>query len=101
MLTILYWTSFVLNFCKSTRVSDCPLSSLEQFLALILRYKSFAYSIDNGFKLLLGRVNFITVLNHSLYISLTLIAPMTDIVSIIQRASFGGVDSQALLTSIR
>ena len=44
-------------------------------------------------------MNFITVLNHSLYVSLILIALTTDIVSIIQQASFGGVDSQALLTS--
>ena len=86
---------FASNLCKCTRVSDCPLSSLEKFLAVIPRYTSFTYSNDNGFKLLLGRVNFVTVLNHSLYVSLTLIALITDIVSIIQRASSGGLDSQA------
>ena len=44
-------------------------------------------------------MNFIIVLYHPLYV--TLIAFMTDIVSIIQQASFGGVDSQDLVTSIR
>ena len=68
----------------STHVSDCSLSSLEQFLIQIPRYTLFTYSIDNGFKLLPGRVNFIIVLYHSLYV--TLIAFMTDIVSIIQQA---------------
>ena len=71
--------------CKCTRVSDCPLSSLEHFLALIPQYKSFTYTVDNDFKLLIGRVNFMTVLSHSLYFSLNLIALMTDTVSIIQR----------------
>ena len=83
---------------KFTQFSDCPPSSLEQFLALIPRYTSFTYCTGNGFKLLLGRVNFITVLNHSL---ITLIALTTDIVSIIQRVSFGDVDSQVLLTTIK
>ena len=89
------------KICKCTRVSNCPLSSLEQFLALILRYISFIYSVDNGFNLALGIVNFMTVLNHFLYVSLTLIALMTDMVFIIQQAYFSAVDSQALLTSIR
>ena len=72
---------FCHKLCKCTRFSDCPLSSMEQFLALIPRYTSFTFCIDNGFKLLLGRVNFITVLNHSLYISLALVALITEIVS--------------------
>ena len=59
---------FCSNFCKCTHVSHCPLSSLEQFLALIPLYASFTYSIDNGFKLSLGSVNVITVLHHSLYL---------------------------------
>ena len=91
---------FCFKLFKSTRVSDCPLLSLGKFLALIPRYILLTYSIDNEFKLLLVTVNFITVLNHSLYVSLTLIASHA-IVSIIQRALFGAVDSQALLTSIR
>ena len=70
---------FCFRICKCTLVSDCPTSTLEQFLALIPRYTPLTYSIDNGFKLLLGRVNFVTVLNHSLYVSLTLIALMTYI----------------------
>ena len=95
------WDSiFCSKLCKSTRVPDCPLLSLEQLLALIPRYVSFIYSIDNGFKILLRRVNFITALNQSLYVFLTLIAFMTGIVSIIQRISLGGVDSQPLLTEI-
>ena len=44
-------------------------------------------------------MNFVTVLNNSLHVSLTLVVLTTLIVSIIQRASFGSVDSQALLTS--
>ena len=40
-----------------TRVSDCPLLSLDMFLALIPRGISFTYTIDNGFKLQLDRVN--------------------------------------------
>ena len=72
---------FCHKLCKYTHFSDCPLSSMEQFLALIPRYTSFTFCIDNGFKLLLGRVNFITVLNHSLYISLALVALITEIVS--------------------
>ena len=84
---------------KCTHVSDCPLSFSEQFLALIPRYTSFTYFTDNGFKPLLGRVNFIIILYHSLYV--TLIPLMTDIASNIQQASFRGVDWQALLTSIR
>ena len=71
---------FYSELCKYTRVSDCPLSSLEHFFALIPRHTSFSYSINNGFKLILGRVNFVIVLNHDLYISLTLIALMTDVV---------------------
>ena len=71
------------KLCKCTRVSNCPLLSLEQFLGLISRCTSFTYSIDNEIKLQLGRVNFITVLNHSLNVSLTLIALMTDTVSIV------------------
>ena len=84
---------------KCTQDLDCPLSFLEQFLIQIPRYKLFTYSINNDFKLLPGRVNFVIVLYHSLYVTLT--ALTTDIVSIIQQASFGGVDSQDLLTSIR
>ena len=42
-------------------------------------------------------MNFITVLNHSFYVSLILIALTTDVVSIFQRASYGVLDSQALL----
>ena len=41
--------------CKCTRVSDYPRLSIETFLALIPRYTSCAYSIDNGFKLPLGQ----------------------------------------------
>ena len=59
---------FCSKLCKCTRVSNCSLSSLEQFLALIPLYTSFTYSIDNGFKLTLGSVNVITVLNYSLYL---------------------------------
>ena len=59
---------FCSKLCKCTRVSICPLSSLEQFLALIPLYKSLTYPIDNSFKLPLGSVNDITVLNHSLYL---------------------------------
>ena len=69
--------------------------------ALIPRCTSLTYSVDNGFNLLLGRVIFMTVLNPYLYVSLTVIALMTDIASIIQRVYFRGVDSKALLTSIR
>ena len=58
---------FCSKLCKCTRVSNYSLSSLEQFLSLIPLYTSFIYSIDNGFKLPLGSVNVITVLNHSLY----------------------------------
>ena len=46
---------FSSKLCKRTRVSGCPLLSLEQFLALIPRYASCTYSIDNGFKLPLGQ----------------------------------------------
>ena len=53
---------------KWTCVSNCPLSSLAQFLALIPLCRSFAYSIDNGFNLPLSSVNVITVINHSLYL---------------------------------
>ena len=35
MLTILYYI-FCSKLCKGTRVSDCPLSSVEQFVALFL-----------------------------------------------------------------
>ena len=91
---------FCCKLCKCTRVPDCLLSSREQFLALIPWYISSTYTA-NGFKILLGRVNFMSVLSLPLYVSLTLIAVMTDIVSIIQRASFGGVDSQVLVTSIK
>ena len=59
---------FCSKLSKCTRVSNCPLSSLEQFLALIPLYTSFTYSIDNGFKIPLGNVNVITVSNHSLYL---------------------------------
>ena len=90
---------FCFKLCKCIHVSDCLLSSQEQFFVLIPRYTSFTYSTDNGFKLLLRRVNFITVLDYSLYVSLTLIILTTDIASIIQRALFGSVDSQVLLTS--
>ena len=82
------------KLCKCTRFSDCPLSSLEQFLAL-------QNSADNGFKLLLVRVNFLTVLHHSLYVYLILVALMNDTVSIIHWTYFRVVDSQALLTSVR
>ena len=41
---------FCSKFCKCTGVSDCPLSSLEQSLALIPRYTLFAYSFDTEFK---------------------------------------------------
>ena len=41
--------------CKCTRVSDYPLLSVEKFLALMPRYTSCTYSIDNGFKLPLGQ----------------------------------------------
>ena len=58
---------FCSKLSKCTRVSNCPLSSLEQFFALIRLYASFTYSIDNGFKLPFGSMNVITVLNHSLY----------------------------------
>ena len=58
------------KFCKCTRVSNCPLSPLEQFLALVCLYTSFTYSIDNGFKLPLGSVKVITILNHSLYVKI-------------------------------
>ena len=92
---------FYSKLCERTYVLDCSLSSLEQFLSLIPRYKSFTYSTDNDFKLLIGRVNFVTVLSHCFYVSLTLVALMTDIVSIIRRALIGCFDSQALLTSIR
>ena len=71
LLDSIFWS----KLCKSTSVSDCPLSFLEQFLALIPRYASRTYSIEhtlswthsNGFKLPLGRMNFITVLNHPLH----------------------------------
>ena len=46
---------FCSKLTKFTRVSKCPLSSLEQFLALIPRHTSCTYSIDNGFKLPLGQ----------------------------------------------
>ena len=59
---------FCPKHCKCTLVSNCPLSSRKQFLALIPLYTSFTYSIDNGFKLPPGSVNVITVLNHSLYL---------------------------------
>ena len=65
---IFYWTAlFCSKLCKCTHVSDCSLSSLEQLKALIPQYTSLTYSIDNGFKLPLCSVNFITDLNHSLY----------------------------------
>ena len=84
------WDSiFCSKLCKLTHVSDCLLLSLEQLLALIPRYISFIYCIDNGFKILLRRVNFIIALNQSLYVFLILIAFMTGIVSIIQRVSLG------------
>ena len=99
MLTILYWTaSFVLNLPNALK-TQIVFSFLEQFLIQIPRYTLFTYSIDNDFKLLPGRVNFVIVLYHSLYVTLT--ALTTDIVSIIQQASFGGVESQDLLISIR
>ena len=47
---------------KCTQDSDCPFSFLEQFLIQIPRYTLFTYSIDNDFKLLPGRVNFVIVL---------------------------------------
>ena len=59
---------FCSKLSKCTRVSNCPLSSLEQFLAQIPLCTSFTYSTDNGFKLPLGSVNAKTVLNQSLYI---------------------------------
>ena len=82
------------KLCKYNRVSDCPLSCLEQFLAPIPRYIWFTYSINNDFKLILGRVNFITSLNHYLHVSLTLIALMTNKAFIIQRTSFRGFVNQ-------
>ena len=72
-----------------TRVSNCTLSSLGQFLILLHRYTFFTYSIDGAFKLRLHRVNFVTVLNHSLYVSLILIALTTDVISTIQRLHLG------------
>ena len=51
---------FCSKLCKCTGVSDCLLSSLEQSLALII--------LMMNLKLPLGRVNFMTVLNHSLYL---------------------------------
>ena len=65
--SLLSWI-FCSKLCKCSRVSNCPLSSLEQFLALIPLYISFKYSIENGFKLPLRSVNVTTVLNHSLYL---------------------------------
>ena len=103
----IFWTNniclLLYSWLHSNEILNVSFSLLTSIgtniLALISRQTSFTYSIDNGFKLLLGRVNFITVLKHSLYVSLTLIVLTTNKVSIIQRASFGGVDSQALLTS--
>ena len=46
---------FCSKFWKCLRVSDSPLLSLELFLALIPRYTSCTYSIDNGVKLSLGQ----------------------------------------------
>ena len=57
---------FCSKFCKFTRVSNCSVSSLEQFLPLIPLYTSFTYSIDKTFKLPPSSVNVITVWNHSL-----------------------------------
>ena len=37
---------FSSKLCKYTRVSECHLSSLEQFLVIIPRHTSFTYSID-------------------------------------------------------
>ena len=98
LLTIFYWI-FCSKLCKDIPVSSCPLSCLEQFLPLISRYTSFTYPIDNGFKLPLDRMNFITVLNHCFHVSFDLIALTTDTVFVIQRVSFEAADSQAWLTS--
>ena len=68
---------------------------------LSTNYIVHTHTIDNGFILLLSTVNLITVLNHSLYVSLSLIALMTAIVSIIQWAKFGSVDSEDLFILIR
>ena len=63
-LSCIFWS----KLCKCTHVWNCPLSSLEQFLALIPVYTSFTYSVDNGFKLPLGSVNFVS-LNSFLLLS--------------------------------
>ena len=101
MLTILYYTApFCKNFAIALAFQIFILIS-RAALSTVPLYTSFTYSIDQGFKLLLGRVSFVTVLKHSLYVSLTLTALMTDIVSIMQWVSFRCVDSQGLLTSIK
>ena len=93
-LFLMLWKNKQLS--KWTRALDCPLSSLEQ-IHTIPRYISFTHCVNNGYNLILGRVNFITVLNHSLYISFALKAVMNDVVFITKRAYFMGVvDSQAL-----
>ena len=58
----------VMENCLTLQVySYLRLSSFISSAVLIPRYISLTYAIDNGFKLLLARVSFMTVLNHSLY----------------------------------
>ena len=69
---------FCSKLWKCTRVSDCPLLSLEQFLALILRYTSCTYSIDNGFTLPLDQ----NELSNSLkifFVSLNTLLPLSEL----------------------